>query len=127
MALHRRRRRIRKAVVGSYDRNEWSFGLGGPVDAYGRRGGYYVPACSKISKFLRARRPIKQQLLQAAVSIDDFAGPMRLELGANTQLSRTAGALTAVSRRSRGSRRYIRGEPLVNLDLNGNQSIAGWR
>jgi iron complex outermembrane recepter protein len=115
-----------KGVVGSYDRNEWSFGLGGALDAYGRRGGYYVHGLFEDSDSYARGVPIKQQLLQAAVSIDDFAGPMRLELGANTQLSRTAGALTGrLTQELVDHGRYIRGEPLVNLDLNGNGAI-GW-
>ena len=115
-----------KAVIGSYDRNEWSFGLGGPIDAYGRRGGYYLHGLFEDSNSFARGVPIKQQLLQAAVSVDDFAGTMRLELGANTQLSQTAGALTGrLTQDLVDHGRYIRGEPLVDLDLNGNQSI-GW-
>jgi iron complex outermembrane recepter protein len=115
-----------KAVIGSYDRNEYSFGLGGPVEAYGRRGGYYLHGLFEDSNSFARGVPIKQQLLQAAASIDDFAGPVRLEFGANTQRSRTAGALTGrLTQDLVDHGRYIRGEPLVNLDLNGNQSI-GW-
>jgi outer membrane receptor protein involved in Fe transport len=115
-----------KAVVGSYDRNELSFGVGGPIDAYGKRGGYYVHGLFEDSNSFTRGVPIQQQLLQAAVSIDEFAGQMRLELGANTQVSRTAGALTGRLTQDLVDRgRYIRGEPLVNLDLDGNGSI-GW-
>jgi iron complex outermembrane recepter protein len=115
-----------KAVVGSYERNEWSFGLGGPIDAYGKRGGYYLHGLLEDSDSFARGVPIKQQLLQAAVSIDEFAGPLRLELGANTQLSRTAGALTGRFTQDLVDRgRYIRGSPLIDLDLNGNASI-GW-
>jgi iron complex outermembrane receptor protein len=115
-----------KAVIGSYDRAEWSFGLGGPIDAYGRRGGYYLHGLFEDSNSFARGVPIKQQLLQAAVSVDDFAGPLRLELGANTQLSQTAGALTGrLTQDLVDHGRYIRGAPLVDLDLNGNQSI-GW-
>ena len=115
-----------KAVAGSYERQEISFGLGGPIDAFGRRGGYYVHGLFEDSDSFARGVPIKQELLQAAVSIDDFAGPMRLEMGANTQLSRTAGALTGrLTQDLVDHGRYIRGEPMVNLDLNGNQSI-GW-
>jgi iron complex outermembrane receptor protein len=116
-----------KVVAGSYDRNEWSFGLGGPIDAYGKRGGYYLHGMFEDSDSFAHGVPIKQELLQAAVSVDEFAGPMRLELGANTQLSRTAGALTGRLTQDLVDRgRYIRGSPLIDLDLNGNESI-GWR
>ena len=115
-----------KVVVGSYDHNEWSFGLGGPIDAYGRRGGYYLHGLFEDSNSYARGVPVKQQLLQAAVSIDDFAGPMRLELGVNTQVSHTAGALTGrLTQDLVDHGRYIRGEPLVNLDLNDNGAI-GW-
>jgi iron complex outermembrane receptor protein len=116
-----------KAVIGSFNHNEWSFGLGGPLEAHERRGGYYIHGLFEDSDSFARGVPVKQQLLQAAVSIDDFAGPMRLELGANSQLSRTAGALTGrLTQDLVDHGRYIRGEPLIDLDLNGNQSI-GWR
>lgn len=115
-----------KAVLGSFNHNEWSFGLGGPLESHGRRGGYYIHGLFEDSDSFARGVPVKQQLLQAAVSIDNFAGPVRLELGANPQLSRTAGALTGrLTQDLVDHGRYIRGEPLVNLDLNGNQSI-GW-
>jgi len=51
---------------------------------------------------------------------------MRLELGANAQVSRTAGALTGRLTQDLVDRgRYIRGEPLIDLDVDGNGSI-GW-
>jgi outer membrane receptor protein involved in Fe transport len=115
-----------KGVIGSYDRSEWSFGVGGSLDAYGRRGGYYLHGLFEDSNSFAHGVPVKQQLLQAAVSIDDVAGPVRLELGVNTQVSRTAGALTGRLTQDLVDRgRYIRGEPLINLDLNGNGAI-GW-
>jgi outer membrane receptor protein involved in Fe transport len=63
-----------KGVVGSYDRSEWSFGFGGSLDANGRRGGYYIHGLFEDSDSFARGVPIKQQLLQAAISIDDFAG-----------------------------------------------------
>jgi iron complex outermembrane receptor protein len=115
-----------ETAIGSFNHNEWSFGVGGPLAVHGRRGGYYIHGLFEDSDSFARGVPVRQQLLQAAVSIDEFAGPMRLEMGANTQLSRTAGALTGRLTQALVDRgRYIRGEPLVNLDLNGNQSI-GW-
>lgn len=115
-----------KGVVGSYDRSEWSFGLGGSLDVHGRRGGYYLHGLFEDSNSYSRGVPVKQQLLQAAVSVDDFVGSVRLELGANAQVSRTAGALTGrLTQDLVDHGRYIRGEPLVNLDLNGNGAI-GW-
>jgi hypothetical protein len=92
----------------------------------GRRGGYYLHGLFEDSGSFAHGVPIQQKLLQAAVSLDEFAGPMRLEIGANLQQSRTAGALTGrLTQDLVDHGIYIRGEPLVNLDLNGNQSI-GW-
>jgi iron complex outermembrane recepter protein len=115
-----------KGVIGSFDRNEWSFGFGGPLEAHGRRGGYYLHGLFENSDSYARGVPIEQRLLQAAVSIDDFVGPLRLELGGNTQISNTAGALTGrLTQDLVDHGRYIRGVPLVNLDLNGNGAI-GW-
>jgi iron complex outermembrane receptor protein len=115
-----------KGVFGSYDRNELSFGLGGPLEVHGRRGGYYLHGLFEDSDSYARAVPIEQRLLQAAVSIDNFAGPLRLELGGNTQVSSTAGALTGRLTQDLVDRgRYIRGSPLVDLDLNGNGAI-GW-
>src|SRR5688572_16376321 len=116
-----------ETAIGSFNHNEWSFGVGGPLAVENRRGGYYIHGLFEDSDSFARGVPVKQQLLQAAVSIDDFAGPMRLELGANSQLSRTAGALTGrLTQDLVDHGRYIRGGPLIDLDLNGNQSI-GWR
>ena len=42
--LYRRSRRVScKAVIGSYDRNEWSFGVGGPIDAVRVEAGRLLP------------------------------------------------------------------------------------
>ncbi len=68
---------------------------------------------------------MRQDVFQAAISTDDFIGPFRLESGANYQLSRTAGALTGrLTQDLVDNGRYIRGSPLVNLDLNGNGVIG---
>jgi iron complex outermembrane recepter protein len=69
--------------------------------------------------------PIRQDVLQAATSVDDFLGPMRLETGVSYQMSRTAGALTGrFTQDLVDTGRYIRGTPLVDLDANGNGAIG---
>jgi iron complex outermembrane receptor protein len=113
-----------RAVVGSYSRREYSFGVGGPLGIE-KRGGYYVHGLIEDSDSFARGVPVKQQLLQVATSIDDVLGPMRLEVGANHQVSRTAGALTGrLTQDLVDSGRYVRGVPLVNLDLNGNGTIG---
>jgi iron complex outermembrane recepter protein len=115
-------------ILGDYERREGSFGVGGPLDSlqrFDRRGGYYVYGLGEDSNSYTEGVPIKQQLLQAAVSIDDFAGAMRLESGASYQVSRTAGALTGrLTQDLIDNARYIRGSPLVDLDANHNGAIG---
>ena len=109
-------------VGGQYVRKEMSFGVGGPIKSLNDRGkqsGYYVYALLEDSNSYARAVPIKQKLLQAAVSIDDFAGPFRLESGANYQVSRTAGALVGrFTQQLVDGDNYIGGSPLANLDLN---------
>jgi iron complex outermembrane recepter protein len=117
-----------QAIGGQYQRREASFGIGGPLSVLGRferRGGYYVYGLVEDSDSFAAGVPVKQQLLQAAVSVDDFAGPLRLETGVNFQVSRTAGALTGrFTQDLVDTGRYIRGTPLIDLDGNGNGAIG---
>jgi iron complex outermembrane receptor protein len=113
-------------IGGEYERQELSFGLGGPVKmASETQGGYYLYGLLEDSDSYAQGVPVKQKLLQAATSVDDMVGPLRLETGFNYQESRTAGALTG--RLTQGlvdQGRYIGGSPLVNLDGNGNGTIG---
>jgi len=115
-------------IGGEYGRREASFGVGGPLTFardLGKRGGYYVYGLIEDSDSFTEDVPIKQQVLQAATSVDDFAGPFRLEAGANYQQSRTAGALTArLTQDLVDNGRYVRGTPLADLDANGNGIIG---
>lgn len=112
-------------IVGSYDRKEFSAGFGGPFNPADRKGGYYIYGLREDSKTFTAGIPIKQDILQAAISVDDAIGKFRLETGVNYQLSQTAGALTTrINQDLVDNNRYIRGVPLVNLDLN-NDGIIG--
>jgi outer membrane receptor protein involved in Fe transport len=117
-----------QAIGGNYERLEVSMGAGGPLsmlDRFDKNGGYYVYGLSEESGSFAKGVPVRQQILQAAVSIDNFAGPLRLEAGANYQVSRTAGALTGrFTQDLVDSGRYIRGTPLVNLDANGNGRVG---
>jgi iron complex outermembrane receptor protein len=117
-----------QAIGGNYQRRELSIGAGGPIsllDRFGKHGGYYVYALDEDSGSFTKGVPVAQQMLQAAVSIDNFAGPLRLEAGANYQVSRTAGALTGrFTQDLVDSGRYIRGTPLIDLDANGNGRVG---
>jgi len=114
-------------IGGEYERRELSFGLGGPVKLASSqtKGGYYLYGLLEDSDSYTQGVPVKQKLLQAATSVDDMLGPLRLETGFNYQESRTAGALTGRLTQSLVDQgRYIGGSPLVNLDLNGNGTIG---
>ena len=115
-------------IAGNYSRSEGSFGIGGPMsllERFDKRGGYYVYGLVEDSHAFAAGVPIKQQVLQAATSVDDFVGPFRLETGASYQVSQTAGALTGrFTQDLVDSGRYIRGTPLIDLDTNDNGAIG---
>jgi hypothetical protein len=114
-----------QAIFGSYDRSEVSFGYGGPLKAGQRRGGFYVYGLLEDSESFARGVPVEQEILQASLSLDDAIGPWRLESGFSYQVSRTAGALTGrFTQDLVDTGRYIRGTPLVNLDLNGSGVIG---
>ena len=114
-----------QGITGAYDRDEWSFGLGGPVDLLSKQGGYYLYGLHEDSGSFTRGVPVRQDVAQGALSVERFIGPFRLETGANYQRSETAGALTGrLTQDLVDHNRYIRGSPLVNLDLNGNGVIG---
>lgn len=115
-------------ILGSYDRRELSFGIGGPVSRrfIGERdGGYYIYGLIEDSGSFTDGVPVKQRLLQAATSSDDFIGSFRLETGINLQQSVTSGALLGrLTQALVDDGTYLGGTPLVNLDTNGNGRIG---
>ena len=114
-----------QTIYGSYDRREASFGIGGPIQMFGDKGGYYTYALLEDSNSYTRQVPIRQKVLQSALSIDHFIGSFRLEAGGNYQLSGTSGALlNRVTQDLIDHGRYIRGDPLADLDLNGNGRIG---
>ena len=114
-----------QAIGGSFDRREVSFGVGGPLSVGDREGGYFVYGLLEDSNTFTEYVPVKQEIVQMAVSLDDIIGQFRLEAGFSYQMSRTAGALmTRISQNLVDNNIYIRGRPLKNLDLNGNGHIG---
>ena len=114
-----------QTIGGSYGRAELSFGVGGPFNALDKHGGYYVYGLAEDSDSYSDGVPVRQQVLQAAVSVEDFVGSFRLEAGTNYQESGTAGALTGrFTQALVDTGRYVRGTPLANLDTNGNGAIG---
>src|SRR5690606_13477696 len=112
-------------ITGAYGRRESSFGIGGPLPLRARDGGYYVYGLAEESGTYAEQVDIGQRLIQAAFSIDEAVGRFRLDAGVNYQRSTTSGALlNRFDQELVDTGRYVRGLPLVNLDLNGNGKIG---
>ncbi len=116
-----------EAVIGTYDRHEFSGGVGGPVSVGEKKGGYYVYGLLSDSSGYYVETPYNQKMVQGATSIDNFVGPFRLESGAIFQDGTTAGALSGRATQALVDHEtYIKGDPLVPLDVDGNGQIS-WR
>ncbi|MCD8482234.1 MAG: TonB-dependent receptor [Verrucomicrobia bacterium] len=116
-----------QATYGSFDRTEVSFGIGGPAAVFNKEGGYYVYGLLEDSNSFARGVPVNQKIIQAAITLEDVFAGFRLETGINAQVSETAGALTGRFNQDLvDTGRYIRGVPLVNLDLN-NNGVIGFR
>ncbi|HYD84233.1 MAG TPA: TonB-dependent receptor plug domain-containing protein, partial [Opitutus sp.] len=114
-----------QGITGAYNRNELSAGGGGPFTVGGKTGGYYVYGLMEDSDTFTDGVPVKTKMVQVAASLDRFIGPFRLDTGINLQSTRTAGSvLGRVTQDVIDDGTYIRGTPLINLDLNGNGSIG---
>lgn len=114
-----------QAIAGTYDRSEWSFGVGGPLGLRNKQGGYYAYGLLEDSESFTRDVPYQQKIGQIAVSVDNFIGPFRLDVGSSYQFAKTAGALTSrVTQELIDNGRYVRGIPLANLDENGNGSLG---
>lgn len=112
-------------LYGAYARREASFGLGGPMNVFDKHGGYYTYALVEDSDTYTNDVPVRQKVFQSALSVDEFAGPFRLEMGGEYQVSRTSGALlNRVTQELIDHGRYIRGEPLAWLDANDNGRLG---
>ena len=112
-------------IFGTYDRTETSFGVGGPVTAGSKQGGYFVYGLLEDSESFVERVHVEQKLVQAGLSIDDAIGSFRLEAGTQLQNSNTAGAfMNRVTQDLIDNGTYIRGVPLVNLDANSDGQVG---
>ena len=114
-----------QGIIGSYDRTELSFGVGGPMSVMNRTGGYYVYGLVEESKSYIDQVGVKQRFLQATNSIDNAIGPFRLEMGGQAQQSITSGAyMNRLTQDLIDSGTYITGMPLANLNTNGDSAIG---
>lgn len=116
---------VAQVMFGSYRKFEASLGVGGPLKVGSKSGGYYVYGLFEDSEAYIRDVDIGQRILQAAVSIDDAIGKLRLETGFSYQLSNTSGAFPGrITQDWIDDGTVITGSPLVNLDANGNGVVG---
>jgi iron complex outermembrane receptor protein len=114
-----------QTTQGSYDRNELQGGVGGPFTPFDKQGGYYVFGLFEDSETYVKQVGARQEFLQATVAVDDFVGPFRIEFGGQAQRSITSGAyMNRVTQDMLDNGRYLAGQPMVDLDVNGDGLIG---
>ncbi len=114
-----------QVIGGSHRKFEASAGIGGPLKIGDKKGGFYIYGLLEDSEAYIRHVPIGQKILQAAISIDEAVGPLRLETGFSYQLSNTAGAFPGrITQEWLDDGVHITGRPLVNLDANNNGAIG---
>jgi iron complex outermembrane recepter protein len=114
-----------QATTGSYDKSEIQIGTGIPFTVGERAAGLYVFGLLEDSDTYVKHVEAKQRFIQATASVDNVIGPFRVETGGQLQNSITSGAyMNRVTQDLVSNERYIRGNPLVNLDLNADGRIG---
>ena len=114
-----------QATHDTYNKNEAQFGLGVPFEVMQRSGGVYIVGLLEDSQTYVRNVAAKQKFLQAATSIDNVVGPFRIEFGGQMQNSITSGAyMNRATQDLIDNGTYIRGRPLVNLDINGDGRVG---
>jgi iron complex outermembrane receptor protein len=114
-----------QALTGSYKLSEIQFGEGVPFTVAGRAAGVYVMGLLENSQGWIKNVGAQQRFLQVTGSVDNAVGPFRLETGGQIQNSVTSGSYM-----NRGTQAlvdhgtYISGQPMVNMDLNGDGRIG---
>jgi outer membrane receptor protein involved in Fe transport len=114
-----------QTTQGSFNRNEVQGGLGGPFNPGEKTGGYYVFGLWEDSDTWVKQVGAKQHFFQGTVSVEDMVGDFRLEFGGQMQTSITSGAyMNRVTQDMLDHGTYLAGQPLVNMDLNGDGFIG---
>ena len=114
-----------QTTQGSYNRNEVQAGVGGPFSPFGKQAGYYVYGLYEDSDTYVKQVGAKQKFIQATVAIEDAVGPFRMEFGGQLQTSITSGAyMNRVTQDLIDNGRYLAGQPMVNLDTNGDGLVG---
>lgn len=116
---------VAQVTMGSFNKFEATLGYGGPLQVAGKKGGFYVYGLVEDSNAFVQDVGITQKIIQAAISLDDAIGPMRLETGFSYQLGGTAGAFPGrITQDWIDDGTVITGTPLKNLDANGNGYVG---
>jgi outer membrane receptor protein involved in Fe transport len=114
-----------QTTQGSYNRNEVQGGLGGPFNPGNKTGGYYIFGLWEDSDTYVKQVGAKQRFFQGTTSVDNMIGNFRLEFGGQLQTSITSGAyMNRVTQDMLDNGTYLAGQPMVNLDLNGDGFIG---
>jgi len=114
-----------QGTTGSYNKSEFQFGVGGPMEIGEKQGGYYVFGLVENSNTYVEQVDARQKFVQATTSVDNFIGPFRLEAGGQLQQSITSGAyMNRATQALIDNGTYVTGEPLVNLDVNADGGVG---
>ncbi len=116
---------VAQVTTGSYNKFEATLGYGGPLQIAGRKGGFYVYGLVEDSNAFVRDVGITQKILQAAISLDNALGKLRLEAGFSYQLGGTSGGFPGrITQDWIDDGTVITGTPLLNLDANGNGRVG---
>jgi len=112
-------------TIGSYNKNEMQFGAGVPFKVGDRASAIYLVGLLEDSGSYVRTVKNKQKFIQGTSSVDNVIGNFRLETGGQVQNSITSGAFfTRTTDDMVRNNRYIAGQPMVNLDLNGDGRVG---
>lgn len=114
-----------QVTTGSYNKAEAQVGTGIPFKIGERAAGLYLFGLLENSDTYVRHVAAKQKFVQGTTSVDNAVGPFRLEFGGQLQNSITSGAyMNRVTQNLIDHGQYISGNPLKNLDLDGNGRIG---
>lgn len=114
-----------QGTVGSYDKAEVQFGVGGPFTLGNKQGGYYVFGLAENSNSYVEQVGAKQKFFQATTSIENIFWQFRLEMGGQIQQSITSGAyMNRATQDLIDNGNYVVGSPLANLDLDSDGGVS---
>jgi len=114
-----------QVTTGAYDKSEVQIATGLPFAIGERAGGFYLFGLLEDSDTYVKHVGAKQRFVQGTTSVDNMVGPFRLEFGGQLQNSVTTGAyMNRVTQNLVDNGQYVRGNPLKNMDLDGDGRIG---